>query len=608
MAVSRSSTARFLPPGGRAQRPQSRRNVSVTQPIQDATGPIARDLDDPNLVANPGFEGGIDGWGTYNSTLARSTTFAREGVASLQFSNATNGLAGATVSFPTVVGKTYTAVGYIRGGVGDTTLGWWEAFSNTYGPGVVILSTTDWTAVRVTFTATSGTSVLYIADFGSALSTDVWYVDRVAVWENLTVGVTVGIDASGSVNRVGNATLATTAGITATGSREISASVTGTTVTASITSTGVVGRVGDATVGPAVSITSTGVASIGGSASTVGETVSITATGGAAASGSRSVSVGITATGNVATFGNADLAVGVAYGDTFATVPVTKDITSNVVSPLGPGSNPNKFDDAALSQTVTITASGNRTNVGSATVSNTVGIATTGSVQASGGAARAQTVSVAAGGSVAASGGATASQSVSITAAGIASAGNSAIVQQTVTITASGSAGLSRGSTVSPAVSITATGAAGRFGSVTQPLTVGLTAAAAVGKLSGSAVSGTVSLEASGTRGITSPGDIIQVGVYPRADGLVEVPPYARLLGLTTEQVYTENILYSRYGINTGLTVILKDGVVTVTDYPDTLTLNEADAYYLGGRDYLLTQSEAQALINAGRPDLVEIL
>lgn len=76
----------------------------------------------------------------------------------------------------------------------------------------------------------------------------------------------------------------------------------------------------------------------------------------------------------------------------------------------------------------------------------------------------------------------------------------------------------------------------------------------------------------------------------------------------TVEHVYTYRMPAARYGIDTQGTIILKDGVIVVNEYPDTLTLDTADAYYLGGREYALTQAEYDAIVSAGRPDLVEIV
>ena len=87
----------------------------------------------------------------------------------------------------------------------------------------------------------------------------------------------------------------------------------------------------------------------------------------------------------------------------------------------------------------------------------------------------------------------------------------------------------------------------------------------------------------------------------------VEALPIYRLNAGTFEQTYTNNILMGRFGIDTGFSVIVKDNTVTVTDYPDTFTLEQADAYYLGGRHYQLNQSQYEAFVAAGRTDLIEV-
>jgi hypothetical protein len=131
--------------------------------------------------------------------------------------------------------------------------------------------------------------------------------------------------------------------------------------------------------------------------------------------------------------------------------------------------------------------------------------------------------------------------------------------------------------------------------------------AAGVGQAAGGTARGVnVALSASGATNKTGSA-LLYIGVLRQAAGLATAPQY-RLVFPTSEQVFTDIVPISRYGIDNAKTVILNDGTVSVEDYPDTLTLTQADAYYVGGRDYVLSESEAQALIDAGRPDLVELL
>lgn len=76
----------------------------------------------------------------------------------------------------------------------------------------------------------------------------------------------------------------------------------------------------------------------------------------------------------------------------------------------------------------------------------------------------------------------------------------------------------------------------------------------------------------------------------------------------TFEQVYTDRVPYSRYGIDTQKSILLKDGVLTVTDFPYQDEAEAADAFYQGGRFYALTPEQYQALVDAGGGDLVEIV
>ena len=86
-----------------------------------------------------------------------------------------------------------------------------------------------------------------------------------------------------------------------------------------------------------------------------------------------------------------------------------------------------------------------------------------------------------------------------------------------------------------------------------------------------------------------------------------EALPIYRLIQQTYEQVYTDNILMSRYGIDTGKTILIKDNIVTVTDYVYQQEFEDADYAYQGGRWYQLSQEEYEAFVNAGRSDLVEV-
>jgi hypothetical protein len=52
-----------------------------------------------------------------------------------------------------------------------------------------------------------------------------------------------------------------------------------------------------------------------------------------------------------------------------------------------------------------------------------------------------------------------------------------------------------------------------------------------------------------------------------------------------------------------GITLIVNGTVVTETQTPYQDDLSDADAYYLGGAEYILTDSEAQILIDAGYSD-----
>ena len=55
-----------------------------------------------------------------------------------------------------------------------------------------------------------------------------------------------------------------------------------------------------------------------------------------------------------------------------------------------------------------------------------------------------------------------------------------------------------------------------------------------------------------------------------------------------------------------GITFIVNGTTVTEVQTPYQNDLEDADAYYLGGHEYVLTQAEAQILIDAGYSDYLE--
>lgn len=99
-------------------------------------------------------------------------------------------------------------------------------------------------------------------------------------------------------------------------------------------------------------------------------------------------------------------------------------------------------------------------------------------------------------------------------------------------------------------------------------------------------------------------GDTVMTGELSLSGSML---PINRFIDPRYEQTYTDNILVGRYGIDTGKTVIVKNGEVTITDYPYQDELEAADFYLLGGHNYQLTDAQAQTLINAGHSELVEI-
>ena len=57
---------------------------------------------------------------------------------------------------------------------------------------------------------------------------------------------------------------------------------------------------------------------------------------------------------------------------------------------------------------------------------------------------------------------------------------------------------------------------------------------------------------------------------------------------------------FDRVQILRGVTVLKNDGVYTQVRYPNQADIESADIAYLGGREYVITETEASLLANAG--------
>lgn len=66
------------------------------------------------------------------------------------------------------------------------------------------------------------------------------------------------------------------------------------------------------------------------------------------------------------------------------------------------------------------------------------------------------------------------------------------------------------------------------------------------------------------------------------------------------------NVLFYRYKIARGITVVKNNGVYSETRYPSQDELLEADTYYLGGRRHQISSAEYSALATAGYSDYLE--
>lgn len=82
--------------------------------------------------------------------------------------------------------------------------------------------------------------------------------------------------------------------------------------------------------------------------------------------------------------------------------------------------------------------------------------------------------------------------------------------------------------------------------------------------------------------------------------------PVFRLRMASAKRSITDDWLLRRYPIDAGLSLIVKNGVVTEVEVPSQTELAEADYYFLGGRDNPITPAQRATLIAAGFGSYIE--
>lgn len=83
--------------------------------------------------------------------------------------------------------------------------------------------------------------------------------------------------------------------------------------------------------------------------------------------------------------------------------------------------------------------------------------------------------------------------------------------------------------------------------------------------------------------------------------------PIYRLVLPTIRYSITNNILFSRYPIDVGQSLLISAGVGSIVENADQDTIRLSDYYFGGGRHHQLNSAEFDAVSNAGYGDLVEI-
>lgn len=75
----------------------------------------------------------------------------------------------------------------------------------------------------------------------------------------------------------------------------------------------------------------------------------------------------------------------------------------------------------------------------------------------------------------------------------------------------------------------------------------------------------------------------------------------------TTETAYTDNILFKRYPIHVGQSLLITSGSGLLTQFPSQTEIAVADYYFGGGRRHVLTDDEYSAVVAAGYGDYVSV-
>lgn len=84
------------------------------------------------------------------------------------------------------------------------------------------------------------------------------------------------------------------------------------------------------------------------------------------------------------------------------------------------------------------------------------------------------------------------------------------------------------------------------------------------------------------------------------------VSPVFRLILPTRKNTFTRHKLFGRYGIDTGVAMLIKDGVVTFSEAPSDNELKDSDDFFLGGYRHQITAAQRAVIVSAGYGELVE--
>ena len=281
-----------------------------------------------------------------------------------------------------------------------------------------------------------------------------------------------------------------------------------------------------------------------------------------------------------------------------------RDITSRVVDLLGVGLTRN--GQASLTSDTALAAAGTRTAFGAAGLTADVSLQATAraGVLASLAASFDTSVSAAAT-AVFRSPQAVITADSSVTASGGVRIGATGAFSGLSTLTATGTMVTTASAALSGSSVATAEGDRFTFGTVTMAADMACVITSSPTRVT--AADASLTSEGAFT---SATGVAVRTATAALSGGLASMQgtpsPVFRLRMATAKRSITDDWLLKRYPIDAGLSLVVKNGVVTEMEVPSQTELAEADYYFLGGRNNPITPAQRATLIAAGFGSYIE--